>query len=57
MVNNKKTNRNAPPPCSAVIYGKRHTAPRPIADPAAASIKPILEFQLFSDKFIPLFNH
>ena len=46
----RKTSKNPPPPFAAVMYGNFHTAPRPIADPAEASMKPILELHFeFSD--------
>ena len=40
----------AAPPFSPVIYGNRHTLPKPTADPAVARITPILlpKFALYS---------
>lgn len=37
---------NAAPPFSPATYGKRQMFPNPMAEPAAAIMKPAFEFQL-----------
>ena len=43
------TNRKLPPPYCAARYGKRHRLPRPTAEPAAASTKPMRLEKLLLD--------
>ena len=45
---------NAPPPLLPTIYGKRQMLPSPIADPAAAKIKPLVEEAGFTVEIINL---
>src|SRR5699024_11899769 len=52
IVRRMKIRKNAPPPDIPLMYGNFHIAPRPIADPAAAKIKPNFDVHCSFDCFM-----
>jgi hypothetical protein len=42
----------AAPPFSPVVVGKRHILPRPTAEPAVASIRPVREAKFAIKKYV-----